>query len=429
MHYGHAVRIAVFAALLAVYLLLPWVQWSPRGGFSHAAPAVVSGDEPHYLLIVNSLLHDRDLEVGADYQRALRGGMDAGVNFRGVLLDHHAIALDPRTGEHQLWQDMFDWRHPTPQRTFPRITTGLRNGYIELPAHPAAFPAMVAMFAWPFRDDPLLVERVGVELVALFTFLSLVAIYFAARAAELTQNEALAVSLIAGLASPLFPYARSFFAEPLTALLLSLALWAFLARRPALCGALCFAITAVKPAYGLVAFGWAALRAKQGRAREEALPLLAVYGAGCLALALFNWHLAHTPFIAGSSGFVPVKGLGNVGDLLFSDAHGLLSFAPWAIAALIVGARWPELGWAALPVLILMAVQDAGAGGYAYGPRYFVPFFPWLALATVRAVREASRGWRAAIIALCVCGALIAIPGALRYRDLFARPALDALRR
>ena len=114
--------------------------------------------------------------------------------------------------------------------------------------------------------------------------------------------------------------------------------------------------------------------------------------------------------------------------LFFSNSHGLFAFAPWAAAGLFVAARAAvrkepgplrELAWGAAPVLMVFAVAAVEAGGYCYGPRYLIPFLPWFALATAAAWREAGRRWRAVIAAL-------AIAGAVRYRDLFDRPAAAA---
>ena len=81
-------RALAWIGLLAVYLAVPRLACT-RGRLVLEQPAVVSGDEPHYLLAVNSLLEDHDLALGPDYQRVARGGADAGVRFRRVDLDHH----------------------------------------------------------------------------------------------------------------------------------------------------------------------------------------------------------------------------------------------------------------------------------------------------------------------------------------------------
>ena len=419
-----------FLVLLPL-LLVPFANWAPAKGFSFGRPAVVSGDEPHYLLIVNSLLRDRDLLLGDDYLRVKRGGADAGAGFRGDELDHHTILVDPRTGEHELWQRVYDWRRHAAGGGFERLRAGFEHDAIEVPAHPPAFPALVALALAPLRPGDA--ELHAILAVALMTAAALIVLERAALRAGFTAREALAALLLAAVASPLLAYARSFFSEPAIALALAGALWALLARKPALCGALCFAAAAVKPPFGLVALGWSALRFREGR-RAEAQRLLFAFAAGWPALIAFNLLLARTPLISGTTGFVPAHGLGELGDLFFSNAHGLFTFAPWAAAGVLAAARarddlLRDLKWGAAPVIAVLAAADVEAGGFCYGPRYLVPFLPWIALATVIAWRTASRGWRAAIAALAVTGALIAVTGALRYRDLFDRPVTAAFRR
>ncbi|MCA1825434.1 MAG: hypothetical protein ABR567_11565 [Myxococcales bacterium] len=424
-----------FAPLLAVFLLVPFVGWAPSEGFTLRRPAVVSGDEPHYYLIVTSILRDRDLLLGDDYLRVRRGGDEAGAGFRGNELDHHTILIDRRSGGHQLWQRVFDWRSHRKEGGFERLQPGFEKDAIEVPAHPPAFPALVALLLAPLRpSDP---EPFAIVAVALICFGTLVTMERAAVRAGFTAREALAAVLLTGVASSLLPYARSFFSEPAIGLALIGALWALVAGKPALCGALCFAAAAVKPPFGLVALGWSALRFREGR-RADAQRLLFTFAAGWPAIVVFNLLLAHTPLISGTSGFEPAKGLGELGDLFFGDAHGVFTFVPWAAAGFFVAARAAvrgergllrDLAWGAAPVLLVLAAADVEAGGFCYGPRYFVPFLPWLALATVVAWRSSTRGWRVAVAALVVAGALIAIAGAVRYRDLFDRPVVAAFRR
>ena len=54
-----------------------------------APPMVVSGDSPHYLVMINSLIEDGDLNVKNNYDQALQGDWDAGARFRGFLIDRH----------------------------------------------------------------------------------------------------------------------------------------------------------------------------------------------------------------------------------------------------------------------------------------------------------------------------------------------------
>lgn len=423
-------RVAVFGGLLLAFLFVPWVNWTPAHGFDLARPRVHSGDEPHYLLIVNSLLRDHDLVLGDDYRRVRAGGAEAGLDFRGDELDHHTILVDA-TG-HALWQRVYDWRTHLAQGGFARLEPGFANA-IEVPAHPPAFPALVALVLWPLRLAPAALEPWAICVVSLLCFATLLALYAAARRADFTEREALSAVLLAGLSSPLLPYARSFFSEPAIALALALALWARLLRRPVLCGAFCFLAAAIKPPFGLVALGWALIGD-----RRQARDLLATFAALCVALAAFNLRLAHTPLISGTTGFVPAAGPQELGLLFFGNSHGLFAFAPWTAAGLFVAARAAvrrepgllrELAWGALPVLALFSVAAVEAGGFCYGPRYLIPFLPWLSLATVAAWREAGTRWRAVIAALALASAAIAVPGALRYRDLFDRASTAVFQR
>ena len=69
------------------------VKFIPRFGLRVVIPAAVSGDEPHYLIVVNSLLFDHSLEVQHQYSRVSPGRYKAGAPFRIVpaLPDHHTI--------------------------------------------------------------------------------------------------------------------------------------------------------------------------------------------------------------------------------------------------------------------------------------------------------------------------------------------------
>jgi cytochrome bd-type quinol oxidase subunit 2 len=84
----------------------------------------------------------------------------------------------------------------------------------------------------------------------------------------------------------------------------------------------------------------------------------------------------------------------------------------------------------ALPLfLYLIVLSSIGFGsGWCYGPRYWVAFLPWLALGTVEAIRRAGRYQRALCAILVLFGVAIAIPGALRYPQLFYKPVFDAWR-
>jgi hypothetical protein len=130
--------------------------------------------------------------------------------------------------------------------------------------------------------------------------------------------------------------------------------------------------------------------------------------------------------------------MGQMINTLLDPAAGLFFYAPWTIFGFIGCARSLTststnarlVRTMAVPLfLYLIAVSSIGLGaGYSYGPRYWIAFMPWLALAAVETMRHAGRYQRAVCTLLVICGVAMAIPGALRYPQLFNRPALDAWR-
>src|SRR5262249_11678863 len=59
--------------LFGLFLFLVWLVshlvYIPQKGIQKKPPQVTSGDEPHYLMVVNSILFDRDLTLQEDYFR------------------------------------------------------------------------------------------------------------------------------------------------------------------------------------------------------------------------------------------------------------------------------------------------------------------------------------------------------------------------
>jgi hypothetical protein len=130
--------------------------------------------------------------------------------------------------------------------------------------------------------------------------------------------------------------------------------------------------------------------------------------------------------------------MGQLVSTFVDPVEGLLLYAPWTIFGFVACARasFSSYGNARLTrtmaaplFLYLLAVSSVGSGvGYSYGPRYWVAFMPWLALATVEAMRRAGRYQRAICAVLVLCGVAMAVPGALRYPQLFNLAAIDAWR-
>lgn len=91
------------------------------GPFVISRPMVLSGDSPHYLTAVQSLVLDWDFDLRNNYDRAMQGRWDAGARFRGVELDRHADTDEKGR---------------------------------QLPTHAPLFSLMLASLVWPLAGSP-----------------------------------------------------------------------------------------------------------------------------------------------------------------------------------------------------------------------------------------------------------------------------------
>jgi hypothetical protein len=159
---------------------------------------------------------------------------------------------------------------------------------------------------------------------------------------------------------------------------------------------------------------------------------------GVMAMA-FNYWLARTPIISGTEGWFLATGLDQLEGTFFHPEHGLFYFVPWTLIALLAIARAfrsdapPDSGFLrqmALPLaLYLVLLSSFGSGpGLCYGPRFWVPFMPWLALATIAGLNHARRPALIACGLMVLLAAIVAIPGAVRYQHMFSQPPWAALK-
>jgi hypothetical protein len=157
------VWVVVFFVLLFFFLVgLSRVVYSPVSktitGFT---PGSSGGDDAHYLLTVNSLLFDGDLQLQEDYRRALEGGWGAGMRQRWVPLEHHTLLVDPVTKEHQYFSSVFrgdPYRFCAAEecRIYLKEWKLFSNpdAVVEFLAHPIGFPVMVAGLLYPTFPGP-----------------------------------------------------------------------------------------------------------------------------------------------------------------------------------------------------------------------------------------------------------------------------------
>jgi hypothetical protein len=413
--------IAVFFAFLLV------IFWGVThldlydGHFETTSPHVITGDEPHYLLVINSILFDHDLELQDDYERA-RYGPDAGDI---PLPDHHTILVNRRTGKHGVWFENYQ---------NPELAPG--PDVYEVSAHPVAYPAFLAGLIAPFFPRMEDVQGDASLVMVVICWLGAILTFRLARQVGMGRGLALMTTALLVFASPWLAYARSFFAEPVVGLAAVAALLALESDRPLL-AAFCAAMAGLfKPSMEVIGAGFVIGRLFE-KQWSQAIKMSIVLGIVGVGLIAFNYWLARTPVIAGTwSGPWP---LGNntatdfrqLTDNFFGSEHGLFVWCPWTIFAIFPIAlafccpsQAPKVAREmALPMLlqlILLSSWSIGPG-ISYGPRHWIPFLPWMAVAAVTTVRSSKLTWQLVFGVAAAFSIAISILGALRYPQLYAR--------
>jgi hypothetical protein len=469
-------RIAI-PALFLLLLIFIWgvsrLEFVPHEGVVIVPTQAISGDEPHYLMIINSILFDHDLEIKDDYKRVAAGGLEAGALFRGIEMRHESVIIDRLSGEHFRWhKPAFRWRNP--DGSYHPWMVGIAGHLVpeaevsEVSSHPVAFPALMAAMIAPFRPRKAQVEPYCALAMALIGWVGAILTYVIARRMGLRRSYAiLAVAILLG--SPWLAYSRSFYAEVPIGVALCLALLAYAADMPILSAIAVAVAIFMKPAFMVIGLGFAVDLAFARRWRSLA-GFSAVLGISIGCLIGINCWLAKTPILPPIFGTPPGQpGLPPMGEPVFPEDslshvqtvlkwpfrhlkwpfghlmafdYGLLWYAPWALFAFWAMARAgarPDarrnlLAQMFFPVLfyflMLTSLGLAFHGftpGYSYGPRYWVPLLPWLAIAYARLFQHSATWARWGLATVAAAAAVISLSGALRYPHLFQQPFYASL--
>jgi hypothetical protein len=444
--FGRVGVILFFAFMFFLMATVSHVAILPHSGtWRKVGPVLLSADEFNYILMVNSLLFDGDIDLLPDYQRVRQGGWDAGKMMRGRYLDHHSILVDPLSKEHAYFSSIFrddrkldcageecrkylrEWgifSHPE------RI--------VEVPAHPIGFPLITAASLWPTFPSLQQTEGRMKWVILIVSWMTVLIVYGIVRAAGLGPGYAMSACALLGLASPWLAYSRSFFSEPLAGLALALGLYAMQKDRPAWAGAAAVLALLIKLPFVLAGVGWIIERAAAKQFRQ-AWVLALVVGAGALGFCVFNYHQSGI-FLPG--GQIDPKGLWGPfrpWRTLLDGRYGLIPFVPWALVSagaffsLFLGKSFGAERSLLLKMVyplsfyfILLSIFQA-LGGNCYGCRYWVPFLPWLAVAAVLYISRARKFVQIFSLYLALFGMVVAVPGAFLYPSAWDRPPLYSL--
>jgi hypothetical protein len=329
------------------------------------------------------------LSVLAPSLATLDGG--AAVNVALSVVQKHDISVEPGFGAPGRDGKFYDIRYPLlPFLAIPFVAVGL------FVAHHAHLPAgyIVPVFAI-LLSTMICASTVGATY------------YLARERLGASERRAVAAALVFGFATMALHQARSFYADPLVALLATLALVVMTAEIPNawLLASFCGLAILAKPTallVGTAAFIHLALRRNYRAAFISALG--SAVGVGLYAV--YNWARFGNMFVSGQPNVWSLRSapIGLAG-LLISPSVGLLVCCPVLILALRKPADCNTrliLGLSAGYLLLYSFWQ--GWFDLSWGPRHLTPIIP--ALIGVSVLTRYRRLW----LGLALFGAVLQIP-------------------
>ena len=418
-----------FLWVLGVALALPLFLSRSHDRAFIGLPLVTSGDEPHYLAMLHSLVSDHDLDLSNNYDQARLGSVEAGVGWAGAAIDHQVAWYDSKGGRWG-WDSVYEYARdgkgkPLPAPALPERKPGVPSefdGKPEYSQHPPGLPLLLAPLVYPARGSAW-VEHLAIFWSTLTTLACALLLRELLRGLSNNRGLVNATTLLAVLGSPTWHYGRMLFSEPWLAMCAVGAL-TFATRKNAFFIAGLFIALGIqmKPPFALVAAPLFIDRLVSRDAKRVALFALPVVFSVALVL------LENQLFFGAPSRSAQVWSSGNslTGTIggLFSMQHGLIPFCPALLVAL---AGFPALfrahrreAWLIVgmagPYCVLMWSWYCWWGGYCYGPRLIAPIIPLLfvgALKVLESLSQLSTLRRRLVVTLCSLSVLISAMGAI----------------
>lgn len=369
-------------ALVAALLLLPQALSSrDSAAFLHLGPAEIeSGDEPHYLLILSSLLEDGDFDLANNYAAVHRGSAQAGQRFAGSSMDHHTSWFEGDTRVR--WSDVYE-------NTWTRSSSGAWTAALrpdmqpydgpEISLHSIGHALVLAPFLYLFRGTRW-VEPIALFMSGLAVVIAMLMFRMLLEGLVTDRRMLDLVTVLTFLGTPIWHYGRSLFVEPFL-LMFAVSAYALALRRDRawIPGLLIGLGVLMKPVFVLIGLPLL-LRRRWVTGVPIAVAVLLVLITNHLLLGA--WDRTAQPWISGDF----VRGFFG---LLLSPEHGLFAFAPIAVIALpglfLFDAEERLLFLAPFVAYVLVhALWFDWGGGWSYGPRFLVPVIPFVMIGLVR---------------------------------------------
>lgn len=397
---------AWFHVVVAVLFFVPHVfdTGASPGPYHIGIPRIASGDEPHYLLFIHSIIDDGDLSLANNYERVHKGSEDAGFLFKGSALNHHTIWF---VGDHRVhWYQVFNqegtWGKDSEGHPFPLLRENVKPEYVpkvEAPWNSAGLPLLLSPFFFVVKSVGL-----GAWMEPIATLLSAVAVLIASLfwrvLARSLSDDPRVINLgvaLAFLGTPAWHYGRSFFSEPyLICLVTGAYAFALAQRRYVLSGLFIGMTLFIKPVAIVMGIPIGVMLLARGELRNAIKFTIPV--AFWVAAQLVENTILYGGPLHASNEFVPGWIVYNGLHLIGHPTRGILATAPIVVlaaagwGALVRGSRALLAPLAACAIFYaLVAYNYAWSGGYAYSARFLVPLMPLFCLGVIPLLKSKLR--------------------------------------
>ena len=385
--------------LIGLFLLLPLLFGSPNSTapLHLGLPRVYSGDEPHYLVLMNSIILDGDLDLANNYAAVHRGSPQAGKDFSGSELDHHVVWYE--SGVRKEWWDVYDqknWNRDGEGHPLPRLLEGQStiDGHPEFTVHPPGVAFLLAPILFPFRDTQL-IEPLAICCSTIAIILAM--LMFRSLIRKYNSNLAFVdlIAVVTFLGTPAWHYGRTLYNEP-HLLLFAIGSYSLALRgkSPFLAGILIGVGMLMKPPFALLIIPLFLMYFFERKFTSAALIFLPAL-ASLVAILLLNAIMFGSPWRTVQEWEQGSFLRGAVG-MLFSLRFGYLIIAP---AIVVAFAAWPRflrahprdatvLMSAIGLYFVFFASYRFWNGASCYAARYMVPILPLLFVSLCIAARR-----------------------------------------